>query len=89
MAQKGSPQLLKVAQVAERIQETPATVYRLIAAGELPAIRLGSSPRSPLRVDAGELHQFVYGQGARLHHRREQALPLPARSGEERTRAWQ
>jgi excisionase family DNA binding protein len=66
MDREGSPQLLKVAQVAERIQETPATVYRLIAAGVLPAIRLGSSRRSPLRVDAGELHEFVYGEGQRV-----------------------
>jgi excisionase family DNA binding protein len=61
MEREGSPQLLKVAQVAERIQETPATVYRLISTGQLPAIRLGSSPRSPLRVDVVELNAYLYG----------------------------
>jgi excisionase family DNA binding protein len=55
--------LLKPAQVAERLQVSPWSVYRLVARGDLPAVKLGAGPRAPIRVDADELDQFVYGQG--------------------------
>jgi excisionase family DNA binding protein len=62
----GPPKLLKVDQVAERLQVSPWSVYRLVARGDLPAVKLGTGPRAPIRVDADELHQFVYGQGQRV-----------------------
>ncbi len=55
--------LLKPCQVAERLQVSVWSVYRRIESGELPAVRIGTGPRAPIRVDADELHQFVYGQG--------------------------
>ena len=54
--------LLKPAQVAERLQVSIWSVYRRIESGELPAVRIGTGPRAPIRVDADELHQFVHGQ---------------------------
>jgi excisionase family DNA binding protein len=80
--------LLKPSQVAERLQVSVWSVYRRSESGELPAVRIGTGPRAPIRVDADELHQFPYGQGTPLNHRREQALPLRARKDERRTRAW-
>jgi excisionase family DNA binding protein len=65
----GPPKLLKVDQVAERLQVSPWSVYRLVARGDLPAVKLGTGPRVPIRVDADELQQFVYGQGQRVSAR--------------------
>jgi excisionase family DNA binding protein len=53
--------LLKPSRVAERLQISVWSVYRRIESGKLPAVRIGTGPRAPIRVDAGELHQFVYG----------------------------
>jgi excisionase family DNA binding protein len=61
--------LLKPAQVAERLQVSVWSVYRRIGSGELPSVRIGTGPRAPIRVDADELHQFVYGQGQRVSAR--------------------
>ena len=60
---EATQKLLKPAQVAERLQVSVWSVYRRIESGELPAVRIGAGPRAPIRVDADELHQFVYGQG--------------------------
>jgi excisionase family DNA binding protein len=46
--------LLTVDQVAHRIGQSKWTIYRKVAAGEIPAVRLGPG-RSALRVRADEL----------------------------------
>jgi excisionase family DNA binding protein len=58
----GAPKLLKVGQVAERLQISPWSVYRLVARGDLPAVKVGTGPRAPIRVDADELDAFLYGE---------------------------
>lgn len=58
--------LLTQSQVAEQLQISVWSVYRRISDGQLPAVKLGDGPRAPIRVDAAELHQFVYGQGQRV-----------------------
>jgi excisionase family DNA binding protein len=45
-----SERLLTVGQVAERLQVSPRTVWRLIHDGRLPAVRIGRAVR--LRPDA-------------------------------------
>jgi excisionase family DNA binding protein len=44
-------QLLTVAEVARRLQQTERTVRDKIASGQLPAVKIGTGPRAPIRVD--------------------------------------
>lgn len=52
------PQLLTVEQVARRLQQSPRTIRRKIAAGLIPAIRLNAD-LGPLRVQAEELDELL------------------------------
>ena len=52
-------ELLLVHEVAERIRQGQSTVYRKIAQGEIPAMRLGE--RGPLRISTRELEAWLYG----------------------------
>lgn len=49
------PPLLTVAQVAERLAVHPMTVTRLVARGDLGAIRVGGQ----LRIDPGEFDAYL------------------------------
>jgi excisionase family DNA binding protein len=51
--------LLTIAETARWVRLSERTVLRRIAAGELSAVRLGSGPRAPLRVDPAELARFI------------------------------
>jgi excisionase family DNA binding protein len=51
--------LLTVEQVADQLNVSPRTVRRRIASRELPAVRLGSSPQSPVRVSADDLARWL------------------------------
>ena len=51
--------LLTVGQVADRLQVSRWSVYRRVAEGQIPAVKLGTGPRAPLRVDADELEQWL------------------------------
>ena len=55
------PALPTVAEVAERLRVSEKTVRRLIAAGLLPAVRLGG-PRTAIRVAADELERWLYAE---------------------------
>ena len=52
-------QLLTVAEVARRLQQSERTVRDKIASGALPAIRIGTGPRAPIRVDLAELEAWL------------------------------
>jgi excisionase family DNA binding protein len=52
--------LLTVRQVAERLQVSLWTAYRKVESGEIPAVKLGTGKRSPIRVDADELERWLY-----------------------------
>ena len=54
-----SDALLTVDEVAERLRISKSSVYRRIEAGELPAVRLGTRARAPLRVHARELEHWL------------------------------
>jgi excisionase family DNA binding protein len=52
---QGSARLLTVAEVARTLRVSNMTVYRLVNAGELPALRIGKSYR--LRAD--DIDQYL------------------------------
>jgi len=54
-----SPELLRIPQVAERLNVYRASVYRWIDEGRLPAVRLGGRG-APLRVNAAELNAWLF-----------------------------
>jgi excisionase family DNA binding protein len=70
-----SVELLTTAQVARRLKQSEEVVRRKARSGELPAFRLGSGPRAPLRFDAAELTEWLYREPAR-----ESATPSRARA---------
>ncbi|MEE6273922.1 helix-turn-helix domain-containing protein [Georgenia wangjunii] len=47
MAEQQAPRFLTVAEVAELIRVSKMTVYRMVHAGEIPAVRVGRSFRVP------------------------------------------
>jgi excisionase family DNA binding protein len=51
--------LLTVAEVARHLQQTERTVRDKIASGTLPAIKIGTGPRAPIRVDPAELEEWL------------------------------
>lgn len=52
---------LKPAEVAEYLEVHPATVYRLIASGDLPSIRIGSGQkrRTGLKVPQSAVVEYL------------------------------
>jgi excisionase family DNA binding protein len=52
-------QLLTVAEVARRLRQTERTVRDKIASGTLPAVKIGTGPRAPIRVDPCELEEWL------------------------------
>ena len=51
--------LLTIKEVAGTLRQSERTVREKVADGTLQAIRIGSGPRAPLRIDAGELNRFL------------------------------
>lgn len=49
--------LVPIGEAARQLGVPKATVYRLIAANKMPALRIGGQ----LRLDPVELHAWVYG----------------------------
>lgn len=56
-------QFMTVQEVAAMINISEKTVRRLIWDGRLPAIRVGDSDRSPLRIPVDGLNDWLYGEG--------------------------
>jgi excisionase family DNA binding protein len=59
MSTQAPPRLLTTDEVAERLQVNRKTVYRLIWAGQLPAVKLASRGRGALRVREDELEAWL------------------------------
>ena len=57
----GTPRLLRVDEAASLLRQSRSTLYRKLAAGELRAVRLGDSPRRPLRIPAVEVERYLGG----------------------------
>ncbi len=59
---QGDRRLLRIAEVAERLQVPCATVYRLVYDGRLPALQLRGKG-STIRIDEAQLEAWLYDQG--------------------------
>jgi excisionase family DNA binding protein len=55
-----APEFLTAGEVALRLRMRPDAVRRKIRRGEIPAIRLGTGRRAPLRVPTEEFEQWLY-----------------------------
>ena len=53
------PQLLTVAELAQRLRISRPTAYRLIGSGRLRAYRVGPSNAGALRIDVRELERLI------------------------------
>ena len=62
--------LLTVAEVADRVRLSKMSVYRLIHAGQLPALKLGGS----YRVSQTALTRFLHGSASHPSPDRDAAL---------------
>jgi excisionase family DNA binding protein len=58
---------LRVDQVAELLQVHPSSVRRLIADGELPAVRIGAAGRA-IRVPRSALEQWLHATPREREH---------------------
>ncbi|MGI9019196.1 MAG: helix-turn-helix domain-containing protein [Solirubrobacterales bacterium] len=58
LTETAANELLTADEVARQLRVHPSWVYRHIASGELPALRLGDE-RSPLRIDAADLDAYL------------------------------
>jgi excisionase family DNA binding protein len=54
--------LLTIPEVARRLGLHRDTIYRKIARGEIPAVRLGSESNASLRVPADELERWLFAE---------------------------
>ena len=52
--------LLTVSEVADRLRVSVKTVRRRIESGELPAVRIGTGIRAPVRVDGDALDALLH-----------------------------
>jgi excisionase family DNA binding protein len=57
--------LLTVSEVALMLRQSAGSVYRKLESGDLPGIKLGSSPRAPWRVPAAELDRWLVREGSK------------------------
>ena len=53
--------LLSVSDVARRLNVSRPTVYRLVHAGQIPAVRIGQGI-GPIRIDERELYAWLYSE---------------------------
>jgi len=63
MAELSDVRFLTVAEVAELMRVSKMTVYRLVHAGELPAVRFGRSYRVPESAVTEALHRPIADVG--------------------------
>ena len=64
MNSNAQSRLLTVGEVALKLRQSPRSVRDKIAAGEIPAVKIGSGPRAPIRVDAAELERWLFSAGS-------------------------
>jgi len=54
---------LTVDEAARVLSCSSATLYRKIAKGELPVLRLGDGPKAPIRIDIEDLRVWLVAAG--------------------------
>jgi excisionase family DNA binding protein len=52
--------LMRVRDVADELGQHPATIYRKVATGEIPSVRLGPG-RAAIRVPRPEFERWLFG----------------------------
>ena len=52
--------LLTVDEAAAKLRVSRWSISRRVASGEIPALRVGSGPRAPIRIDEHELQAWLY-----------------------------
>jgi excisionase family DNA binding protein len=52
--------LMRVRDVADELGQHPATIYRKVATGEIPSVRLGPG-RAAIRVSRPEFERWLFG----------------------------
>jgi excisionase family DNA binding protein len=57
-----APRLLTAKEVGARLGVSAKTARRMAYDGRLPAIKLGRSPKAPLRFDVDELDAWLYSK---------------------------
>lgn len=66
MAQNQAPRFLTVAEVADLLRVSKMTVYRMVHAGDLPAVRVKRSFRVPLKaveqLSESSLENWIVGE---------------------------
>ena len=62
--------LLTIGEVALLLRQSPRSVRDKINAGQLPAVRIGTGPRAPLRVDRAEIEAWLERGRVDPHERR-------------------
>jgi excisionase family DNA binding protein len=55
-------ELLTIRETAAQLGQSESTIRRKVAAGELLAVRLGESPRAPLRIPSDFLRAWLYAE---------------------------
>jgi len=60
-ATRETPELLTVGEAAERLRVSRPTMYRLIRAGVVPALRIGDGV-GPIRIPVAELDSWLDGR---------------------------
>jgi excisionase family DNA binding protein len=60
MNTKEASSLLTVPEVAARLSVSRSTAWRLVHRGVLQAVKIGSGPHAPIRVDPAELENFLH-----------------------------
>jgi excisionase family DNA binding protein len=56
-----SRRLLSVKETASRLGVSQESVRRRIRDGSIPAVKLGSGPKAPFRIDEAELEAWLFG----------------------------
>jgi excisionase family DNA binding protein len=54
-----APDVLSVSEAATSLKVSPSTIRRLVASGEIPALRVGRGERAPIRIVRGDLADFL------------------------------
>lgn len=55
-----APDFLTVPEVAEQLRVNRWTVYRKVAAREIPGLRLGSAKNAPIRILARDVADYIH-----------------------------
>jgi len=59
MGNDSSRRVLSVKEAAERLDVAPDTLYRWIARGEFPAVKIGNGPRPTVKIPVDRFEEWL------------------------------